>query len=196
MDAANGIVGLVRGRGNPATRTRFDVPTSMTALALVSLLVPTAMRRLAIWSFARSAEGGDAIRSLQASMPTLCGALDSDDPASLHAAIDVLAAMPGKRILVLGEMSALVEMEEIGAYAKRQGVDVLLAMGEQCESAARNFGVGGRHFNDADLLMTALNKALTADSAVLVQGTGFGCRETAAEAPSRGVVDVVGTKQV
>lgn len=131
------------------------------------------------------------------------GALESSNPASVRSAIDMLVAMPGTRILVLGEMSGRIEkdekdendgMAELAAYAKHQGVDKLFAVGDQAELAARRFGAGARHFSDEDLLIAALNAALTADCALVVQGAHFMCRDFGVQTTAAGVVDVVGTK--
>ena len=71
------------------------------------------------------------------------GALLIDDsynanPDSVRAAIDVLAATPGRKILVLGDMGEIGGQagqfhDEIGGYAKSQGLDLLFALGEHSE---------------------------------------------------------------
>jgi UDP-N-acetylmuramoyl-tripeptide--D-alanyl-D-alanine ligase len=124
--------------------------------------------------------------------PAVGGATLIDDsynanPDSARAAIDVLAATPGKKILVLGDMGEIGGQagqfhDEIGGYAKSQGVDLLLALGGQSELAARNFGAGGRHFADADELVAALVPELNADTAVLVKGSRFMRMERVADA--------------
>ena len=70
------------------------------------------------------------------------GALVLDDtynanPDSVRAGIDVLAATIGRKILVLGDMGEIGEAsgqfhDEIGGYAKSQGIDRLLALGDAC----------------------------------------------------------------
>ena len=69
----------------------------------------------------------------------------------MRAGIDVLAATVGRKILVLGDMGEIGAMtgqfhDEVGGYAKSQGIDRLLAFGESSALAARNFGAGGEHF--------------------------------------------------
>jgi UDP-N-acetylmuramoyl-tripeptide--D-alanyl-D-alanine ligase len=86
----------------------------------------------------------------------LHGALLLDDtynanPDSVRAGIDVLAATIGRSVLVLGDMGEIGEMsgqfhDEIGGYAKSQGIDRLLALGEASALAAHNFGSGGEHY--------------------------------------------------
>ncbi|NTV09692.1 MAG: UDP-N-acetylmuramoyl-tripeptide--D-alanyl-D-alanine ligase [Zoogloea sp.] len=111
------------------------------------------------------------------------GAILLDDtynanPDSVRAGIAVLAATPGRKILVLGDMGEIGERsfqyhDEIGGYAKSQGVDQLFALGEMSEVAARNFGDGGRHFDEVDELVAALRKELDRDTVVLVKGSRF-----------------------
>ena len=111
------------------------------------------------------------------------GALVLDDtynanPDSVRAGIDVLAATVGRKILVLGDMGEIGEMtgqfhDEIGGYAKSQGVDRLLAFGESSALAARNFGTGGEHFRKLEDLVAALLAELTPEAIVLVKGSRF-----------------------
>lgn len=115
--------------------------------------------------------------------PGVHGAVVIDDsynanPDSVRAGIDVLAATPGRTILVLGDMGEIGERsaqlhDEVGGYAKSQGVDQLFALGEMSEVAARNFGEGGRHFTRVEDLVAALSKVMDADTVVLVKGSRF-----------------------
>ncbi len=109
------------------------------------------------------------------------------NPDSLRAAIDVLAATPGRKILVLGDMGEIGERsgqfhDEIGGCAKSQGIDRLYAIGELAELAARNFGSGGSHFAGVDELVAALRPELDADTVVLVKGSRFMRMERVADA--------------
>ncbi len=120
------------------------------------------------------------------------GALLLDDsynanPDSVRAGIDVLAATIGKKILVLGDMGEIGEMsaqfhDEIGGYAKSQGIDRLLALGEASALAAHNFGSGGEHYRQIDALIDALLAELTAQTTVLVKGSRFMRMERVVEA--------------
>jgi UDP-N-acetylmuramoyl-tripeptide--D-alanyl-D-alanine ligase len=100
------------------------------------------------------------------------------NPASMRAAIDVLAACPGKRVLVLGDMGELGETaaemhREIGVYAKHAQLDRLLLLGELSKEMAAGFGAGAQHFESPEALGAELNKQLTADTTVLVKGSRF-----------------------
>ncbi len=131
-------------------------------------------------------EGLNAFRGIKGRLQRragLNGSLLLDDtynanPDSVRAGIDVLAATVGKKILVLGDMGEIGEMtgqfhDEIGGYAKSQGVDVLLALGESSTLAVHNFGAGGRHFKKIEDLIQALNSELTEGTTVLVKGSRF-----------------------
>jgi UDP-N-acetylmuramoyl-tripeptide--D-alanyl-D-alanine ligase len=124
--------------------------------------------------------------------PGLHGSILLDDsynanPDSVRAGIDVLAATVGKTILVLGDMGEIGDMtgqfhDEIGGYAKSQGVDRLLAFGESSALAAHNFGAGGQHFKKIEALIEALSGLLTPETTVLVKGSRFMRMERVADA--------------
>ena len=115
--------------------------------------------------------------------PGLQGALIIDDsynanPDSLRAAIDVLAAQSGHRILVLGDMGEVGAQlaavhTEIGCYARSQGIDELLALGEQTALAVHAFGHGAEHFHELESLQQALCSRLQPQTTVLVKGSRF-----------------------
>ena len=113
----------------------------------------------------------------------LNGALVIDDsynanPDSMRAAVDVLAAVPGKRIFVMGDMgeagaAAGQFHDEVGGYAKSHGIDRLFCLGDLSAAAAANFGEGGRHFQRVEDLIKALPGELDAQTTVLVKGSRF-----------------------
>ena len=120
------------------------------------------------------------------------GAVVLDDtynanPDSVRAGIDVLAATVGRKVLVLGDMGEIGEAsgqyhDEIGGYAKSQGIDRLLAFGDASQQAVRNFGEGARHFCDIEKLIAAVNKELGPETTVLVKGSRFMKMERVADA--------------
>ncbi|MDD4929667.1 MAG: UDP-N-acetylmuramoyl-tripeptide--D-alanyl-D-alanine ligase [Gallionella sp.] len=111
------------------------------------------------------------------------GAIVIDDtynanPASLHAAIAVLAETPGHRVLVLGDMGELGENAadfhaQIGVQARAAGIESLYALGELSREAVRAFAGGARHFDRVEDLQAVLENELNADTTVLVKGSRF-----------------------
>ena len=100
------------------------------------------------------------------------------NPDSVRAAIAVLAAAPGKRLLVLGDMGELGEdglrlHGETGEQARSAGIDYLFTLGQLSEAAAQAFGPGARHFRELDDLCEALERLLGRDTIVLVKGSRF-----------------------
>ena len=109
------------------------------------------------------------------------------NPDSVRAGIDVLAATVGRKVLVLGDMGEIGDMtgqfhDEVGGYAKSQGIDRLLALGESSVVAARNFGAGGTHFKKIEELIAALLPELNAQTTVLIKGSRFMRMERVLEA--------------
>lgn len=109
------------------------------------------------------------------------------NPDSVRAGIDVLAMTPGRKVFVFGDMGEIGDRaaqyhDEVGGYAKSQGVDLLFALGEHAEVAARNFGEGGQHYGSAESLLAALRAALGPDTVVLIKGSRFMKMERIADA--------------
>lgn len=100
------------------------------------------------------------------------------NPASMRAALEVLAQTSGKRIFVLGDMGELgadaVEQHlEIGRTAKQLGIERLYTLGEMSAGAAGEFGSGAQHFTQVEALNSALQNELDAQTTVLVKGSRF-----------------------
>ena len=102
------------------------------------------------------------------------------NPTSLRAAMDLLAALPGKRWLVLGNMGELggdaeTLHEEAGRSARLLGIDRLYTVGTLAQHAAQGFGAQARHFPTAETLIEALRDDLAATDAgqvaLLVKGS-------------------------
>jgi UDP-N-acetylmuramoyl-tripeptide--D-alanyl-D-alanine ligase len=99
------------------------------------------------------------------------------NPDSVRAAIDVLASLPAPQWLLLGDMGEVGDQgpafhAEVGACARAAGIAHFWAAGPACVDAARAFGAGARHFNDAAAVIAALADA-PACGAVLVKGSKF-----------------------
>ena len=99
------------------------------------------------------------------------------NPDSVQAAIEVLAALPGPRLLVLGDMGEVGDQgpqfhAEAGQLARTLGIETLYALGEQSEAASTRFGAG-RHFADMPSLQAAVLAALPDTGSVLVKGSRF-----------------------
>ena len=99
------------------------------------------------------------------------------NPDSVRAVIDVLAELPGPRLLVLGDMGEVGDQgpafhAEVGAYARERGIERLLAHGPQAIHAAMAFG-GGRHFDDMAALTDAVRTHLSQCASIAVKGSRF-----------------------
>ncbi|WP_111643198.1 UDP-N-acetylmuramoyl-tripeptide--D-alanyl-D-alanine ligase [Marinimicrobium alkaliphilum] len=109
------------------------------------------------------------------------GALIIDDsynanPGSVRAAIDVLAAQPGERWLVLGDMAELGEdaaamHAEVGRYAHERGIDALWTLGTLSEHASTAFGHQTKHFQAHGDLIAALKESVHKEMNILIKGS-------------------------
>ena len=108
------------------------------------------------------------------------------NPDSVRAAIEVLAGLPGPRLLVLGDMGEVGAKgpqfhAEAGGYAKALGIENLFTLGVLSATASAHFGAG-RHFKDIDALNQAVVGAMSRCSSVLVKGSRFMKMERVVEA--------------
>ena len=99
------------------------------------------------------------------------------NPDSMRAAIDLLAELPGPRLLVMGDMGEVGQQgpqfhDEAGCHARACGIEQLFSLGEQSQRAASGFGQG-QHFVDADALIAAVLAILPQLGSVLVKGSRF-----------------------
>jgi UDP-N-acetylmuramoyl-tripeptide--D-alanyl-D-alanine ligase len=100
------------------------------------------------------------------------------NPDSVRAAIDVLAAAPAPRLLVLGDMGEVGVRgpefhREVGLYARASGIESLLTTGPLMREAAQMFGANAAHFDEIGGLIDALRQSLRAGATVLIKGSRF-----------------------
>jgi UDP-N-acetylmuramoyl-tripeptide--D-alanyl-D-alanine ligase len=152
-------------------------------------------------ALAAGADLGAVARGLAAFRPvggrmqrrtTLSGAKLIDDsynanPDSVRAAIEVLAAEPGEKFLLLGDMAEVGERgvefhEEIGRYARERGINRLYAAGALSRACVAAFGEGARHFATVEALITVARGELRLQTTMLVKGSRFMRMERVVEA--------------
>ena len=99
------------------------------------------------------------------------------NPDSVRAAIDVLAGLPGKSWLVLGDMGEVGNdgpafHAEVGDYAAEKGLSALWCAGSATLDTVRAFGAAARHFNTVAELLSNLTQQPDAQN-ILVKGSRF-----------------------
>jgi len=99
------------------------------------------------------------------------------NPDSVRAAIDVLAALPAPRWLVLGDMGEVGDQgptfhAEVGAHARACGIEQVWTTGTLARHAAEACGPAARHFDSVAALLAQLPQAAAFQS-VLVKGSRF-----------------------
>ena len=109
------------------------------------------------------------------------------NPESMKAALRVLAAERGRRVLVMGDMGELGPgardlHAEVGAYARTLAIDAVLALGADSAAAAEAFGTAGRHFEAVETLLEAARREADGGATLLVKGSRFMRMERVADA--------------
>ncbi|MBL8383682.1 MAG: UDP-N-acetylmuramoyl-tripeptide--D-alanyl-D-alanine ligase [Burkholderiales bacterium] len=109
------------------------------------------------------------------------GAVVIDDsynanPDSVKAAIDVLAAIGGDTVLVLGRMGEVGERgadfhREVGGYARERGVGRLIAFGEETAPAVQAFAGRAEHLADIEAVKRAALSCARPGTTLLVKGS-------------------------
>jgi UDP-N-acetylmuramoyl-tripeptide--D-alanyl-D-alanine ligase len=98
------------------------------------------------------------------------------NPASMQAALAVLAKQPGFRIFVMGDMlelgdQALDYHQIIGLAAKKHAIDKLYGFGKMTRAAVAAFGEGGAYFSDQNSLIETLFNDMPREATLLVKGS-------------------------
>jgi len=129
----------------------------------------------------RALAGFSAVAGRMQRKPMADGTLLIDDtynanPDSVRAAIDVLARLPGPRALALGDMGEVGDNgpamhQEVGAYARERGIELLVTLGAASKLAAQAFGTQARACETVEDVVAALREA--APASVLVKGSRF-----------------------
>ena len=163
--------------------TVLQVPGEHNALNALAATTAALAVHVPLETIAKALEGFRGVSGRLQLKHAQAGATLIDDtynanPASMHAALEVLAQAEGKRIFVLGDMGELGEgaeqfHREIGTAARELGIEHMYALGALSASAVREFGGGGKHFKDVEALQQALMQELDAQTTVLVKGSRF-----------------------
>lgn len=98
------------------------------------------------------------------------------NPSSVCAAIDVLANVPAKKILILGDMaelgdSAISAHQEVGLYGRDKNIDYLLTIGTYTKAASDRFSVNNFHFDDIDQLIGSAKTMADSNTVFLIKGS-------------------------
>lgn len=109
------------------------------------------------------------------------------NPASLEAALEVLASCEGEPWVVLGAFGEMGKdsgmiHEEMGELIKSKGVVRVLATGPDAANTVRVFGKGAVFFDTQKELIDALNRELKGNETILIKGSRSQRMEKIAEA--------------
>ena len=108
------------------------------------------------------------------------------NPASMKAALDVLAGYSGTRIAVFGAMAELGEgalalHSDVGAHARALGIERLLAVGAGSEGYVQGFGTNAEQVQSHEQAMEAILGGRQGSTTVLVKGSRSSAMECVVE---------------
>ena len=181
---AHGYGGMLRAR-TPAgeLHVALQVPGEHNARNALAAATAAMALQIPLTTIARGLESFGGVAGRLQRKQAKNGATLIDDtynanPASMHAALEVLAQAQGRRIFVLGDMGELGEdaaqfHREIGVAARELGIEHLMAVGELSAGAVHEFGRSAQHFANIEALFAVLDKEMDAQTTVLVKGSRF-----------------------
>ncbi len=179
-----GFGGAIQAR-TPAGEMKLvlQVPGEHNARNALAAATAALALHVPLTTIVKGLEGFGGVAGRLQRKQALHGAIVIDDtynanPASMHAALEVLAHASGKRIFVLGDMGELGDdavqfHREIGVAARELGIERMFALGAMSAGAVSEFGAGAQHFADIEDLQTVLEKEMDAQTTVLVKGSRF-----------------------
>ncbi len=199
LDQPADVQGVYQGNGQLLIRTEEGEQSLQLQLLgrhnAMNALAATAVTRALGVNLATVKEGLESLSSVpgRLSMVTgLRGSLLIDDtynanPASVDAALGVLAEAPGVRLMVLGDMGELGENSaalhaETGMTAKRLGIDRLYCLGRHSTGACVQFGSPETAYVERDALINALKQEVDSDMTILIKGSRSARMEYVVEA--------------
>jgi UDP-N-acetylmuramoyl-tripeptide--D-alanyl-D-alanine ligase len=185
LQASASLLDIATPQG--AIRVHLPAPGLHNVLNALAATAAAQAMGVPLAAIATGLENYTGVKGRLQPLAGLNGALVIDDsynanPMSMKAAIDVLMAKSGKKILVLGDMGELGENAaelhaEIGTYAQAAGVDALLTLGNLSESITKVFDAEkdtrAKHYLSVSTLTADLIKQMQPDTTVLVKGSRF-----------------------
>lgn len=95
---------------------------------------------------------------------------------STLAAIDVLSARPGFKVLVMGDMGELGDYTEeyhaeVGKNARSKGIDLVFTLGKHSNFTTQAFGAPAKHYSEGNILINDLLSHLNEKTTILVKGS-------------------------
>jgi UDP-N-acetylmuramoyl-tripeptide--D-alanyl-D-alanine ligase len=167
-------------------RGRHNVMNALAASAL-ALAVGVPLATIKAGLEAAPVVGGRLARHVHASGAIIIDDSYNANPGSFAAAIATLASEPGERVLVMGDMAELGTDAErlhadVGALARRSGIQRLFAVGRLARAAVDAFGGGAQHFAEQTHLAEALRTELRSGVVLLVKGSRSSAMECVVKA--------------
>lgn len=99
-------------------------------------------------------------------------------PDSVKASLDILSSFKGRKIAILADMLELgdyspIGHNEVGAYAKKKGIDILFALGTEAKEIYKGFGDAdnSRHFDKIDDINEIIGSFIKAGDTLLIKGS-------------------------
>ena len=178
-DISGSDIELITPTGNAALRLplpgRHNVMNALAAsAAALSLEVPLEKIVLGL-------ESVEPVGGRWQSKAGIGGSRIIDDtynanPASLHAALELLSGTEAETWLVLGDMGELGDEgrqlhRAVGEEARQAGVQRVFTLGPLAQQAADAFGSGAETFSDPDELIARLRQQVREGVIILVKGS-------------------------
>ena len=167
--------------GRPAQRIQLPLPGDHQVVNALAVVAVCLVLDLPIQEVSGALASTPAVPHRLMRRRGLRGSVLLDDtynanPRSFEAALKVLAAEKGKKLLVMGEMRELGPEEdryhrEVGELASGLKIDAVMAYGDLCQHTVEAFGAGATFFESREAIAKQLAVVLDKNWVVLVKGS-------------------------
>ena len=183
--SSNGCFSFVLHRGSESQMVQLQVMGQHNVANALSAAAAVSAKGMSLAEICSGLESFTAVSGRMRCLSIASGAQVIDDsynanPGSVNAAVDLLVSLPGKSVLVLGDMAELGadaadQHAQVGCRAAQKGVSCFYATGVLSRHSVSAYNAAadgqGMHFETREELTTALKELAGQNTNILIKGS-------------------------